>query len=91
MRPRSTRFNPDPLDSALVQFSAASGFKPDAVALILNESFTGSGLLMLTEKRLITDQEIKVKVGRLPELPARVVWVKELEPGTIKVGLEFLE
>ncbi len=91
MKRRSIRFNPDPLDSALVQFSAVSGFKPDSVALILNESFTGSGLLMVTEKRLIQDQEIKVKVGRLPEMLARVVWVKSLEEGVVKIGIEFTE
>jgi hypothetical protein len=91
MRPRSIRFNPEPLDSALVQFSDASEFTPDAVALILNESFTGSGLLIVTPTILLKGHMIKVKVGRLPELSARVVWVKPLEAGIVKLGIEFTE
>lgn len=89
---RAIRFKPDPLDHALVDFHNEKGsFTPSAVGLILNESFTGCALVIKSEKVLNKDQEIKVQVGRLEPLAAKVIWVQPLEVNLIKCGLQFLE
>lgn len=88
---KAIRFQPDPLDYALIDFSEDDQFNPTSVGLILNESFTGCALVFKTMQPPQTEQIIKVKVGRLNPLRARVVWGKILEEGLIKVGLQFLE
>lgn len=88
---RSIRFQPDPLDHALIDFSNDEGFVPSAVALIINESFTGCSLLIKTPLTLSPGNLIKVKVGRLDPLRAKIVWGKVMEEGVFKVGVQFLE
>jgi hypothetical protein len=88
---RATRFQPDPLDHALIDFNKDGAFNATAVALIMNESYTGCSLLIKTTNIPQKDQILKVKVGRLDVMPGRVVWVKAVEDGVIKVGIQFLE
>ena len=90
--PRSIRFQPDPLDHALIDFDFDKAeFKPSAVALILNESYTGCALVTKNNYQIISGQKIKVQVGRLGVLPATIVWGKEIEPDLIQIGIQFLD
>lgn len=89
---RSIRFQPDPLDHALIDFRSGQGeFTPTAVALILNESFTGCALIIKTFETLKPEQQVRVKVGRLDPMAAKIVWVKPMEDHVIKAGIQFLE
>lgn len=88
---RSIRFQPDPLDHALIDFHDETGFAATAVALILNESYTGCALLIKTLEPLNKDQIIKVKVGRLAPMRAKVIWLKGVDDNVIKAGVQFLE
>lgn len=88
---RSIRFQPDPLDHALIDFHDETGFAATAVALILNESFTGCALLIKTLESLNKDQIIKVKVGRLTPMRAKVIWVKSVDDNVVKAGIQFLD
>lgn len=92
MTTRSIRFQPDPLDHALIDFNfEGKDFSPSAVALIRNESYTGCSLVINTNLKVTPGQKIKVSVGRIGVLPCKIVWGKELEPSLLQIGVQFLE
>ena len=90
---RPIRFDPDPLDVAFIDLTPkGKTFEPELVALIINESYQGCSLVISGKKPLIKkDQEIKIKVGRLSPLMARVVWMKKIESDLFRVGIQILE
>jgi len=85
----SIRFTPDPLTTALIELKNNSTFKPSLVALVLNESFTGCALVLSCDQLLKKDQILKVKVGNLNPMMAKIIWVKHLEENIFKIGLKF--
>lgn len=85
------RFRPDPLDSALIQFSTELDFKPTSVGLIVNESYTGSAIIINSTQQVVSGQEVRIQVGKLPVMRARIAWVKILENDLLKLGMEYLE
>lgn len=88
--PRSTRFQPDPLDSALLDFNFdATPFTPTTVGLIINESYTGCSIV-LKAVELRPNQLLRVQVGRLGVMGAKLIWAKEVEEGLMKIGIQFL-
>ena len=89
--PRSVRFSPDPLDSVLIDFNFdATPFNPTAVGLIINESYTGCAMV-IKEVSLKAHQNVRVQVGRLGIMGAKIIWAKEIEEGLMKIGIQFLE
>jgi hypothetical protein len=89
---RAIRFQPDPLDHALIDYNFdAKDFNPKAVALIMNESFTGCNLIIKSFEDIKALQKIKVQVGRLGILPAKIAWVKKIEAHLYQVGVQFIE
>ncbi|WP_413586997.1 hypothetical protein [Bdellovibrio sp. HCB274] len=92
MTNRHIRFQPDPLDHALIDFNfEGKDFSPSAVAIIHDESHSGCSLILCTTQKLVPGQKIKVSVGRIGVLPCKIAWGKELEPSVIKIGIQFLE
>ena len=88
--PRSTRFQPDPLDSALLDFNFdASPFTPTAIGLIINESYTGCSIVLKTVD-LKANQLLRVQVGRLGIMGAKLIWAKDVEEGLMKIVIQFL-
>ena len=89
----ATRFKADPLDYALVDLNPQSEntFAPQLSALILNESYTGSALVLVTDQPLRSEQVIKVKIGKLDPMSAKLVWFKALDKDLFKVGVQYLE
>lgn len=86
------RFKPDPLDVAMVDMTANTPtFNPTNAAMIINESFSGSALLMNLVHDIEPGSFIRVKVGRMDALRAEVVWFKRLDTDVVKVGITFLE
>jgi hypothetical protein len=89
---RPIRFQPDPLDHALIDFNSENEkFTPTAVGLILNESFAGCALVIKTTETVQMGQMIKVQAGRLAPMVSKVVWVQAVDALLIKVGVQFLE
>ncbi len=87
-----TRFKPDPLDVALIDFKPkAVKFEPQKVALLLNESFSGCALLMNTHDPIEKGKKVRIQVGRLSPMLGEIVWVKHLEEDLFKVGVKLLE
>lgn len=66
-------------------------FQPNAVGLILDESFKGCGLVILQTEKLQVGEKVKIKVGKLHPLKAQVRWRAQIDPRVLKIGLEFLE
>jgi hypothetical protein len=86
------RFKPDPMDQAFVEFrSETADFKPQCCALIINESFSGSALVLQSPDTILPEKEIRVKIGRLEPMRAEIIWVKILDKDIYKIGIQFLE
>jgi hypothetical protein len=89
---RPTRFPPDALDYALIDFQGeAAAFDPKGVGLILNESFAGCALVIKTGEPLQNGQMIRVQVGRLAPMVSKIVWVQAVDASLTKIGIQFLE
>ncbi len=88
----STRFSPDPLDYALIDFrDEKTSFSPSAIGLILNESYTGCSLAIKTKENIIPNKNLRIQVGKLGVMSAKVVWVKVLDETLVQVGVQFLD
>ena len=87
----SIRFSPDPLTVAVVFQLNGKALTPALVALVLNESFSGCSVLINHDVPFQKDQKVKIKVGQLAAMNAKVIWVKNLEESIFKIGLKFLE
>ncbi len=88
--PRWIRFEPDALDSALIDLNFdATPFTPVAVGLIINESYTGCSIV-IKSLDLKPHQLLRVQVGRLGVMGAKLIWAKEIEEGLMKIGIQFL-
>lgn len=58
--------------------------------LVLNESNAGCALILLSKENLEEDMICFCRIGNLPNTAASIRWVKLLEEGIYKVGLEYL-
>lgn len=58
--------------------------------LVLNESSAGCALILLSDVDLEEDMICMCKIGTLSHTAASVRWVKMLEKGVYKIGLEYL-
>ncbi len=85
------RFKPDPLTVAYIDNGNSRSFTPQHVALAINESYSGCAVLIATSHEFKKGDKIKIKVGQLSEMKAKVVWCKNLEENIYKMGIQFLE
>ncbi len=89
---KHTRYRPDRLTIAWVQFNpAAEDFETDVHALVYEEAFGGCCLVMMFDRPLELGLRWMVKVGDLNPMEAEVVWFKNLDQDVWKVGLKFLK
>lgn len=88
----STRFNPDPLAYALIDFDGENkAFKPTTVGLIMNESYTGCRLVVNTDEIIKVGMDIRIQVGKIGVLNAKIVWIKVLDESVVQIGVNLLE
>lgn len=94
-RRRFMRFPPDPLQTALIDFSTDGSFEPGYVGLIRQEAYAGCGLLLVyrdgLEQEFAAGRKCTIKVGKLDPMPAEVVWSVILDEEALKVGFQFEE
>jgi len=88
---RSLRFRPDPLTVALIDFKVSKNFDPQMVGLVVNESFSGCAVVLITDLPIKKGAKLKIKVGELGVLKAKLAWIKPLEENILKVGVNFTE
>ena len=87
------RYRPDPLTYALIdEVSDSSDFAPKHIALVVDESLGGCGLIVVgNDQFLPLASHCRVKVGELSPLKAEVAWRCQLDDVTVRLGLAFLE
>jgi len=84
------RFAPDPSTLAYVDFVPESpAFKGEHVGLVCNESFSGCGIIVLKGEVFNVGQKVKVKVGILDPVPAKVQWITEVDNQVSRIGFEY--
>ena len=66
-------------------------FRPELHALLQEEAAKGCCLVTRDEGALKVGDVCLVKVGRLDAIKAQVRWRKEIDAGTFKIGLMYLE
>ena len=87
------RSKPDPNDYVEVDLNAdSSPFSSKFVALLVEEApMGGCSFACLLEHGLEVGQVIRVKVGRMAELRAEIVWIRELDDQVTRYGVKYLE
>ena len=90
---RPVRFEPDPLDFALVALTKLDDpFTPEFSALIYDEApMNGCALVCRDHPKLAPGEACLVKVGRMDPVAAQIAWKKTLEKNLVHVGLQYLE
>lgn len=63
--------------------------------LVINSSYGGCELLLLTKYVPTPDMSIELKfadqeLSKLGIFDGRIIWVKELDPNIFKIGIEYL-
>ena len=92
-RPRPVRFEPDPLDCALIAATnLEEPFTPELVALIYDEApLNGCSVVCMDHPNLLVGNGLLIKVGRMDPLAAQIAWKKTLEKHLVQMGLQYLE
>jgi len=87
---KSTRYAPDPGAIAFI-LTDANGHKLDVPipCLIVEESYTGCGLMALKDSFIKKNAVIEVQIGRLPNMKGEIRWFKNLEDKFVYFGLAF--
>lgn len=89
---RHTRFTPNAGAFAVIDFSPShAGFFPTAMALIRDEGTQGSCLVFISPSIPIQGDKLRVQIGDLAPLWAKIVWVTTIEPRVQIIGLEYSE
>lgn len=88
---RSIRFQADPMTLGYIDLTGGKVFKPQLVGLVVNESYAGCSLVLLSDVELKSGQQMKIKDGVLDPIKASIIWVKHLDENIYKVGIKFLE
>lgn len=92
VKPRkSLRYKPDPKTVAYLDFKVSKNFAPQFAGLVINESFSGCALIIITDLPIKKGAKLKIKVGELAMMKAKVAWVRILEENILKLGVNFLE
>ncbi len=88
---RPTRFIPDPMTVALIDYELGAEFNPFSAGIVDNESYGGCAVVLSTNNQIYSGQKIKVKVGHLEPMMANVVWVKKVKEKIFRIGIKYLE
>lgn len=92
-RRKYIRFAPDPAEFAQIDKQAESeSFNFQFVGLIVDEApLSGCCLAIQKGIGLKPDDKVRIKLGELHPLKAKVIWVKQIDNNLVKCGFQFLE
>ncbi len=57
---------------------------------IINDSLGGCSLIVLTKDILEVNQCCWLQLGNLESIPARIIWVKQLDQYLFRLGMKYL-
>ena len=63
---------------------------PSFKGMILDDSFEGCGLIVITEEKLLNGQLCKLKIKNLEPILCQIVWLKKLDKNLTRLGLRYL-
>ncbi len=66
-------------------------FSPSIVALVLDEAYSGCGLVALSSAPLKAGDVCRVQVGTLAPIRAEVRWRRQLDPDVMRFSLRYLD
>ena len=66
-------------------------FQPLLPALVVDESHTGCGLVILYRDNIMEGETCMVQVAELEPLPALIRWINHLDEDVLKVGMAYLD
>jgi hypothetical protein len=85
-----TRFKPEPLDYAQIDFQSDPGaFDPSVAAVILNESPGGCSLAFASPCPIGLGGKVCIKVGNLDPVVAEVRWIKTYDDRLVALGFKY--
>jgi len=88
---KNVRFNPDPGTIAKIDSRSIDVFKPNVSALVQNESYTGCGLVALSDSDIRAGETYLVQVGELAPQPAQIIWKIDVDSEVMKLGLQYVK
>lgn len=95
---RHIRFRPDEVEVAYLQFTDRKPgeieFEADTAGLVIEEAYGGCALVVVgpgDPEQLGVGMPCLVKINTIGPMAAQLRWVKDLDEGIVKVGLEYLD
>lgn len=88
MKRKSIRFISDPVPYIAIDVNASGTFEPKIAGLVFSESFTGCGVVTITDQ-LKEGQSVQVQINDHPVSKGKVAWVKGLEDNVVKIGIQY--
>ena len=86
------RFPPeDHKTMALLDAAPTRPFNPTYCGVVFSESAGGCGVVLRFSNDLKIGQQLRVKVGELEPLLAKIAWIQVVDQDVMKVGIEILE
>jgi hypothetical protein len=86
------RFSPDIGAHAEIGVLDANGnFILEKAALIVDESYSGVGLIVIHDEKYIPGFECILKIGNLGPIKGRIIWTKLLDENTSRAGVNYLD
>ncbi|MGK7941902.1 MAG: PilZ domain-containing protein [Crocosphaera sp.] len=58
--------------------------------MIIDDSFGGCCLIVITEDKILNGQLCKLKIKNLDPILCQIVWLKKLDKNIIRLGLRYL-
>ncbi|MDJ0508004.1 MAG: PilZ domain-containing protein [Crocosphaera sp.] len=58
--------------------------------MILDDSFGGCGLIVITEEKLLNGQLCQLKLKNLDPILCQIVWLKRLDKNILRLGVRYL-
>lgn len=89
VKTRRLRFFADPNTMAELGFEMPDGRNVMLFGLVLNESQSGCGIVLVTNEKIRKDDPCLCKIGKLAQGRAVVRWVTLLEKNLMKIGIEY--
>ena len=91
-RRKNIRHAPDPGTFAQIDMSTKTPtFRPEYLGLVVEESYTGCGLVVVDMPKLKKGVKIRIQVGSVHPLKAEVKWRNDLDEQVARVGVQYLE
>lgn len=89
---RSIRFKPDNEDYAVIgQLNDNGQLETDKMALILTESYSGCGLVVVDGSDFQIGQQHHLKVGDVGPVLSEIVWIKQVDEDLYRLGFKYLK